>query len=298
MVRISQWIGLAALSFSLTGCVAQEKYNALKLERDRMSGQLAQAQNEATAAKAEADILKNQLNALGGNANNRDALVNNLTQQNGDLEKRLAELNARYQEALGRVGVGSALPEPLSNELKQFADQNPDLVEFDAGRGIVKFKSDVTFSPGSADLTSKAKSVIDRFAKILNSPSASGYELMVAGHTDNTKVVNPETIKHGHLDNWYLSAHRAIAVSTELQHSNVNSQRLAVVGYADKRPVASNSTESGRAQNRRVEVLILPTTVRNSTVNNEKAAPRRATKGAGKQLNKDMGESDRPALNK
>lgn len=293
MVRISQWIGMAALAFSLTGCVAQEKYNALKLERDRMSGQLVQAQNEATAAKAEADILKNQLAALGGNANNRDALVNNLTQQNGDLEKRLAELNARYQDALGRVGVGSALPEPLSNELKQFADQNPDLVEFDAARGIVKFKSDVTFALGSSELTAKAKSVIDRFAKILNSPNAAGYELMVAGHTDNTKVVNPETIKRGHLDNWYLSAHRAIAVSEELQHSSVNSQRLAVVGYADKRPVASNSTADGRAKNRRVEVLILPTTVHAS-------APAPAVKSApakrGTNLNKDMGES--PAMNK
>ena len=112
-----------------------------------------------------------------------------------------------------------------------------------------------------------------------NSPAASGYELMVAGHTDSTRVSRPETIAAGHKDNWYLSAHRAIAVGGELQSQRVNAQRLAVVGYADQRPVASNSSDSGRAQNRRVEVLILPTTVRGGAAV--------AGSGAGQAINKD-----------
>ena len=40
---------------------------------------------------------------------------------------------------------------------------------------------------------------------------------MVAGHTDNQRVSNPETIEAGHQDNWYLSAHRAITVAAELR---------------------------------------------------------------------------------
>jgi len=128
----------------------------------------------------------------------------------------------------------------------------------------VKFKSDVTFAPGSADVTPKAKDVIGRFASILNSPAASSYELIVAGHTDNTNVINPQTKQAGHKDNWYLSAHRAIAVGEELQAHRVASQRMGVTGYADQRPIASNASESGKAQNRRVEVLILPTQVRST----------------------------------
>src|SRR6476659_5079424 len=89
---------------------------------------------------------------------------------------------------------------------------------------------------------------------------------MVAGHTVINEVSTPETIKAGHKDNWFLSAHRAIAVGSELQHHGVGSQRLGVVGYADQRPVASNATTSGQAQNRRVEVLILPNTVRSTGV--------------------------------
>jgi chemotaxis protein MotB len=127
---------------------------------------------------------------------------------------------------------------------------------------MVKFKSDVTFALGDATVTPKVKEIISRFAAILNSAGADQYELLVAGHTDSTPVTNENTIKHGHFDNWYLSAHRAIAVGEELTKDGVSSKRMGVVGYADKRPIASNSTASGKAQNRRVEVLILPTTVR------------------------------------
>ena len=70
MARMLNWFGLAALGVSLTGCVAQDKYNALKLERDRYAEQLTAAQTEASTAKAEADVLRQQVNALaqGGQA--------------------------------------------------------------------------------------------------------------------------------------------------------------------------------------------------------------------------------------
>jgi chemotaxis protein MotB len=81
---------------------------------------------------------------------------------------------------------------------------------------------------------------------------------MVVGHTDNVHVANPETIRQGHKDNWYLSAHRAIAVTAELRKQSVSPTRLEVAGFADQRPVSPNTTDAGRALNRRVEVLILP----------------------------------------
>jgi chemotaxis protein MotB len=305
MARMLKWFGLAAFGFSLTGCVAQDKYNALKLERDRYAEQLTAAQTEASTAKAEADVLRQQVNAMAQGGQGRDGLIQNLTSQNAELQKQIEEMNRKYAEALNRpVGGGSALPAPLTNELQAFANQNPDLVDFDAARGIVKFKSDLTFNLGSAEVTSKAKSVIDRFASILNSPAASGYELMVAGHTDSNRVSNPETIKAGHKDNWFLSAHRAIAVGSELQHHGVGSQRLGVVGYADQRPIASNATTSGQAQNRRVEVLILPNTVRASSgvasSSSHKATPKQTRSAPRNNMNKDAvaAPDNRPVFNK
>jgi outer membrane protein OmpA-like peptidoglycan-associated protein len=108
-------------------------------------------------------------------------MILNLTTQNAELQKQIDELNRRYADAVGKVGTGMALPEALSNELSAFAAQNPDLVSFDPQRGIVKFKSDVTFATGKDELQPKAKEAIQRFSQILNSSAAAGYELMVAG---------------------------------------------------------------------------------------------------------------------
>jgi chemotaxis protein MotB len=254
------FISLALLGLIAGGCVSQEKFEAVKMDRDRYAEQLGQAQKDASSARSEADAYKNQLSNIANSGNSKEAMILNLTNQNTELQRQLDDLNRKYADAARNVG--SPLPVALTNELQAFANQNPDLVDFDAARGIVKFKSDVTFSPGSAEVTGKATTALSRFSQILNSPAAAGYELMVAGHTDNTSVVNPETIKAGHKDNWYLSAHRAISVSKALISDGVNGQRLAVTGYADQRPIASNGSESGKQQNRRVEVLILPTQVR------------------------------------
>lgn len=296
MARMFHFLGAAAVLVAISGCVSQEKYNALKLDRDGLAEQLGRAQNEASTARAEAESYKNQLASLMGQGGNLSGLVTNLQQQNANLQAQLDDLNRRYTEAINRAGQGSPLPPALTNELSAFANANPDLVDFDAARGIVKFKSDVTFALGDATLQPKAKEVINRFAAILNSPAASSYELLVAGHTDNTRVSNPRTMQAGHKDNWYLSAHRAIAVGQELMSQGTNPQRIGVVGYADQRPVASNASASGQAQNRRVEVLILPTTVRGGS--NFASTPK-----AKPVLNKDTGGSTatvntNPALNK
>src|SRR5438067_141306 len=280
MARMAKLIGTVVLGLALTGCVSQEKYNALKLDRDGLAEQLAKSQSDASSARAEADSYKNQLALLNQNGGNLQGLISNLQQQVAQLQAQNDELNRKYAEAMNRPAGGTALPAALSNELQDFANKNPDLVDFDAAHGIVKFKSDVTFASGSAEVTAKAKEAITKFASILNSPAASGYELLVAGHTDNTRVVNPNTIKQGHLDNWYLSAHRAITVAAELRNDKVNPQRLGCVGYADQRPAASNGSSTGQAQNRRVEVLILPTTVRSGAVVSSEGSAKPSKKSA------------------
>jgi chemotaxis protein MotB len=303
MARMRQWIGLAAVCLTLTGCVPQEKYAALKLDDDQLRESLGKSQTETQQAQAEAAAYKQQLAAFTNAGGNRDAIITNLTTQNANLQAQLDALNQRYAEAMGTVAkAGSqALPAPLSNALSAFAEQNPDLVEFDAARGVVKFKSDVTFAVGDATVTSKAKDVLRRFSAILNADAAHGYELMVAGHTDNTPVVNPETIRKGHKNNWYLSAHRAIAVNEELIADGVSARRLGAVGYADERPVASNNTEAGKAQNRRVEVLILPTTVQAGvpTVAEAPAVRHKSHPAARAPIfNKDAVSTDRQMINK
>jgi chemotaxis protein MotB len=266
-----KWLGLAALALSLTGCVSGEQYNAMKLSRDQAVEQLNQAEADARSARSQSDAYKAQLEQIANSGNTKDAMLANYAQQVAQLQSQNATVQQEYEDLLKRppqvVESGErALPADLSNALTEFANANPDIVTFDASRGVVKFKSDVTFASGSTDLNERATGTLQRFAAILNSPEAAGYELMVAGHTDNQRVTRQTTIEQGNFDNWYLSAHRAISVAAELVKNGVSKSRLGVAGYADQQPIASNATEAGRAQNRRVEIVILPTHPRGGSV--------------------------------
>ncbi|HEX4795525.1 MAG TPA: OmpA family protein [Humisphaera sp.] len=299
MARMPRWIGISLLSFVAFGCVPLEKYNAARLDSEQYAQRLAAAEREKGELQAQSAAYKQQLDAVMMNGGSKDALVVNQANQITELQHQVDELNRRYEGAMNRVGQAVALDPVLNNALTQFAAQNPDLVEFDSTRGVVKFKSDVTFNTGSAELASSAKGAIDRFASILNSPAAMAYEFMVVGHTDDTKVQHQATIAAGHKDNWYLSAHRAISVGEELMHSGTSASRMEVAGFADQRPVASNATAAGKQQNRRVEVLILPTTVRSTSPGVANiSAPRRSSPKP--EMNKDATvETDRrPILNK
>jgi chemotaxis protein MotB len=251
MRDVKRWLSVAAfgVSVGLTGCVSSSQYKKVQAERNQL-------QQEVESARAEADDYKNQLGAVSEDSANKDEQITALSSEKSDLQAQLDEINQQYAEALERAA--NPLPPALTTELSEFASKNSDILDFDQTHGMVKFKSDVSFAPGSVDLTPKAKEVITRLSKILNDQGVKGFELMIAGHTDAIPVERVATIKAGHRDNWYLSAHRAISVGKCLQKCEVSPSRMAMVGYADQRPVASNATEDGRAKNRRVELIILP----------------------------------------
>jgi chemotaxis protein MotB len=260
-----KWFGAAAAAgLVLTGsvgCVGTSDYNHVRAERDAALMQRDQARVELTGLRSENESFRNQLGAVVGGATDKDGQITSLTTENNELRTQLAEINSRYTQAMDSAGepLMADLPPALTNELTAFAAKNKEVVTFDTHKGVVRFKSDATFAPGSADLTPKGAAAAKQLASILASKDGAGFELMVAGHTDGTPISKASTIQAGHKDNWYLSAHRAITVGQTLQGNHVHPRRLAMVGYADQRPVASNATDGGRAQNRRVEVIVMPT---------------------------------------
>ena len=263
-MQFRRFLGVTALGLiSSTGCISQEKYNAQRLRADGLQSQLDSSAEASRVAEAKAASYKVQLDQVMGSNGGATSLIANQGSQIANLQSQLSDITAKYNEAIGKIGQNQPLPAQLTSELTTFADQNPELVEFDPKTGVVKFKSDLTFASGDATLQPAATAAIAKFATILNSPAANGYELMVCGHADNQKV-SAGTMSKGHKDNWYLSAHRALSVSEALQKQNVNPKRIGAVGYGEYRPVASNDTKPGMAMNRRVEVLILPTTVSNT----------------------------------
>jgi chemotaxis protein MotB len=249
-------IGLAVAA-TLAGCVPAEDYDAMKMKADQYAEQLGRSETQLASEKMRGDLLEKQMAAMNNGDAASGALVKNQETQIEELRKQVDDDNRRYAEAmatLSHAGQQQALPTGLNDQLKDFAAKNPDMIDFDPSHGVVKFKSDVTFPSGDSTVSASAQAVLTKFATILG--SAEGYELLVAGHTDSTPITNPQTIAKGNFDNWYLSAHRAIAVGKELIADGVSAKRIGMVGYADPRPVSASAT---KAANRRVEVLILPT---------------------------------------
>jgi len=107
----------------------------------------------------------------------------------------------------------------------------------------------ITFATDSSDLSPRFYDVLNSVATVLTEFDKTVVE--VAGHTDSTG---------GDAYNQRLSERRASSVASYLRTREINPQRLLTVGLGESMPVADNGTDSGRQQNRRVELTMVPVT--------------------------------------
>lgn len=139
------------------------------------------------------------------------------------------------------------LQQRLSIQIKRGA------VSVNLGRDglVISLREIGFFDSGSAVPRPDTDSTLQLIAKSL---ADSPYHLRVEGHTDNVPVHNPEFDS-----NWELSSARAMQIARLLlaMHA-VPPDQLSVAGYAEYHPVASNETAEGKAQNRRVDLVVLP----------------------------------------
>ena len=117
-------------------------------------------------------------------------------------------------------------------------------------RGLVlSLPESATFPVASADVTAAAQAVIDRVAVTL-APLDVG--VRIEGHTDDTPI---RTARY--TSNWELSTARASAVVARFIDQHVDPRRLSAAGYGEFHPRTSNATATGRASNRRVDVVVI-----------------------------------------
>jgi chemotaxis protein MotB len=138
----------------------------------------------------------------------------------------------------------------LEHELKGEIQKGTVELRMDERGLTVSFKQAAFFDSGSDLLKNSALETVAKVGGALRKvPNAVRLE----GHTDNVPISNGKFE-----NNWALSAGRAVAVLNVLTGKfAVPRERLAVGGFADVVPIASNDTEEGRARNRRVDVVIL-----------------------------------------
>ncbi|MGB3610974.1 MAG: flagellar motor protein MotD [Cellvibrio sp.] len=154
----------------------------------------------------------------------------------------------------------SSTPEPLPvDQLEEisslfnerFADLiNDELVSVTSNELWlqIELRDSILFASGGAEPSLQAQAIFDEIGSILkNYPNP----IQVEGFTDNIPISNPR-----YPSNWELSSARATAIVKLLAARGVAPQRLSAVGYGEFQPVASNEHPDGRAQNRRVALMI------------------------------------------
>ncbi len=146
-----------------------------------------------------------------------------------------------------------------SDELSQISDLVSDKFSTLIDQGLIQvasnelwlqieLKDSILFSSGRADTSEQAQKIFNDIAIILKD-----YEnpIQIEGFTDNIPISNPR-----YPTNWELSTARASAIVKYLITQGIAPERLSAVGYGEYQPVATNETLEGRAQNRRVAVMI------------------------------------------
>ncbi|GHB02815.1 OmpA family protein [Modicisalibacter luteus] len=157
-----------------------------------------------------------------------------------------------------RAVIGAAVGAAAGSGIGYYMDrQEAQLRESLQGTGIgverqgdnivLNMPSSVTFAFDSSDLTSEARQALNDAAAVMQQYPET--RIAIAGHTDNSG---------SDAYNQQLSERRAQSVGNYLIQNGVSAQRLAMTGYGESQPVASNANEQGRAQNRRVEITLTP----------------------------------------
>lgn len=161
----------------------------------------------------------------------------------------LAEKDGELKSAQSSVALQQAIEEARS----KFSPNEAEA--YQQGQSLLIRLKSVNFASGKADLPEQSKPLLEKVSEVAKGLNAK--EIKVEGHTDSvgTAAVNKT-----------LSEQRASAVATYLKSGELAQADIESEGVGFEKPIASNKSKEGRAQNRRVDIIITPATSNGSTV--------------------------------
>jgi chemotaxis protein MotB len=186
-----------------------------------------------------------------GGCGNRDlnykkVEVDELRKEIRDLE---AQLDACEKRKVAAIYDSAPNREAGRNAALQGVEQGDRTMEH-----FMSIGSDVLFAPGSAKLTSEAKATLSRVIAVIQHDYPN-HNVRIDGFTDTSPVVRSHDKWD---DNWDLSGGRAQAVLHYLIDHGIPAKDLGFAGYGEQRPKGANSSDSAKAKNRRVEIVVSP----------------------------------------
>ncbi len=254
-------------SILLFSCVSQKKFSSLEEKQKKTQDLLNSATvklnsciEDKASFSARSKALEEQLAELkktnqGLLETSKDLTI--LTSKGADnLEKSLESLKEkdlkinRLQDALTKKdSVTIALVTSLKKEV---GINDPDInVNVEKGVVFISIADKLLFKSASYKVTPKAKSVLAKVAKVVNSKPE--FECLVESHTDNRSYRSGIL-----LDNWDLSVKRATSIVRVLESLGVKPEQLIASGRSQYVPLVDNDTAENRAKNRRTRIVVLP----------------------------------------
>jgi len=260
---------LLAVGLLSQSCVSNKKYAALQSDYNKSldtNSKLKQSwqitQQELAGSRSRVQSLEEQIAAAKSNAAGlQDALNKCLAgsnQGNVNISKLADQITAsdKYiQHLVDLKNKSDSLNQILTNNLTRSLtpDESKDVnVKVLKGVVYISLSDNMLYQSGKYLISPTAGSILSKVAKIINDYST--YDVLVEGNTDNVPI-SQTNIRN----NWDLSALRASSVVQTLQTTyNVDPKRLTAGGRGEFNPIADNTTDFGKSQNRRTEIIITP----------------------------------------
>lgn len=247
--RLRQWIGVGLACAALTtGCGYSEE--EMQVQRDRidqltkaledLEGKHRKLEERFRAVAAENAALNDQLQQMGMTAKDSQ-------RREQEMRDMIEQLKAKERQAAARLQTFRN----MLDRFKKMIESGKLRVRIVRNRMVVELSENILFDSGKADLKDEGKAALSEVASVLQ--SISDRQFQIAGHTDDVPIKSRKFPS-----NWELSTARAVTVTRFLAESGVDPNRVSAAGYAETQPVAPNDTPEGRAQNRRIEIVLMP----------------------------------------
>ena len=229
----------------------QQEYTAVKQRLDELIASYEALQTESAGKLAEqGKEISRLLNELQDREDQLAMERLRLEKLNGELSDRSRRIDELEQLINERDAQMEALRQAVTGALKAFEGKGLHITRKN-GKLYVSMENKLLFASGSWQVESRGLSALQKLAPVL--VKNPGIEVLIEGHTDNVPY------RHGVLiDNWDLSVKRATSIVRILQAAGVSPGQITAAGRGEYLPVSDNTTSSGRAANRRIEIILSP----------------------------------------
>jgi flagellar motor protein MotB len=229
MRRVS--LGAFALLLA-SGCVSESKYEDMNAKAKDLAWRLEAAEKASKTEDAEKRTLLKKIEVL--------------EEEGRVAREKLALANDALKDAKKDVD------EELKARLAELQAKSPGKLELSPWGGVV-LESGILFASGRHELTKDGEAALGPLVESLTSSKYDGYTVELSGHTDGDPLRATAKV---YMDNHDLAAKRANSVRRFLIAKGVPANRIYLSAWGETRPLASEETKAGKAQNRRVEIRL------------------------------------------